>query len=137
LTIIVEPGFDEIRSGDFDGAPIEAYWLWKEHHLESSPFPHGESTDDAFGRYADAVRRLLGRTERVTLVVVHGLALSSVAMGIASRSSPSPAAGGFGFAVPYLFDEAALRTVAVGLEALAQRGRSPYLKAARPREDTS
>jgi broad specificity phosphatase PhoE len=129
VPIIVEPGFDEIQAGDFDGAPIDAYWSWKQHHLESTPFPHGESTEYAFGRYAGAVRRLLARTEQVTLLIVHGLGLWSVAIGSASTSSPPVAVGGFGNAVPYLFDEAALRTTAESLDALAQRGRSTHLKA--------
>src|SRR5262249_50257766 len=26
VPIVIEPGFDEVNAGDFDGAPIDAYW---------------------------------------------------------------------------------------------------------------
>ena len=37
--------------------------------------PHGESPDDAFRRYATALRSLLARTEPVTLIMLHESAL--------------------------------------------------------------
>jgi broad specificity phosphatase PhoE len=119
VPIVVEAGFDEIQSGDLDGAPIEAYWSWKDHHPASAPFPHGESVEDAYRRYASAIRGLLERPEKVTLVVMHGLGLWSVAMGVARTSSRHAAVGAFGNAVPFLFDEGALRRAAAGLDALA------------------
>jgi broad specificity phosphatase PhoE len=66
---LIEPGFDEIRAGDLDGARIEAYWSWMDQHTPGDRLPHGESIDDALRRYARALRRLLGRKEKVTLVV--------------------------------------------------------------------
>lgn len=29
---LIEPGFDEIRAGDLEGAPIEAYRSWQDQH---------------------------------------------------------------------------------------------------------
>jgi broad specificity phosphatase PhoE len=30
--LLIEPGLDEIDSADLDGAPIEVYWDWEQHH---------------------------------------------------------------------------------------------------------
>lgn len=76
---LIEPGFDEIRAGDLEGAPIEAYRSWQDQHTPGDRLPHGESIEDALRRYAGALRRLLGRTEAVTLVVIHDLAVRYIA----------------------------------------------------------
>ena len=79
VPVLIEPGFDELRAGDLDGAPVEAYRSWRRQHTLSDRLPHGESPDDAFGRYANALRSLLARTEAVTLVVLHESALRNIA----------------------------------------------------------
>ena len=71
VPILIEPGFDEIRAGDLDGARIDAYWSWRGQHTAADRLPHGESIDDVLRRYADALRRLLARKEMVTLIVIH------------------------------------------------------------------
>jgi broad specificity phosphatase PhoE len=117
VPILVEPGFDEIRAGDLDGARIEAYRSWRGQHAAADRPPHGESIDDALLRYAGALRRLLARKEQVTLVVIHEIALRSIAAGAATGPSPLNDA-----AVPnaalYLFDEPAVRRAAASLAAL-------------------
>jgi broad specificity phosphatase PhoE len=80
--------------------------------------PHGESVDDAFLRIADGLRRLLARTEPVTLVVLHSFALRYIAS--AARSSGLPGDALFANAVPYLFHEAAVARAAAGLEAIGR-----------------
>ena len=113
---LIEPGFDEIHAGDLEGAPIEAYRSWRDHHTLGDRLPHGESTEDALWRYSGALRRLLARKETVTLVVIHELALRYIA---AAAADPSPFNGTpFPNAVPYLFDEAAARRAAINLAAL-------------------
>jgi broad specificity phosphatase PhoE len=82
---LIEPGFDEIRAGDLEGAPIEAYRSWQDQHTPGDRLPHGESIEEALWRYAGALRHLLDRTETVTLVVIHDLALRL------SRRPPQPA----------------------------------------------
>jgi broad specificity phosphatase PhoE len=38
VPLLIDPGFDEIRVGEFDGAPIEAYRSWKKRRaLERAP----------------------------------------------------------------------------------------------------
>jgi broad specificity phosphatase PhoE len=112
---LTEPGFDEIRAGDLDGARIDAYRSWRDQHTAADRPPHGESTDDALRRYADALRRLLAREEQVTLVVIHEIALRSIAAA-AAGSSPL-ASTVVPHAVPYLFDEPAVRRAAASLAA--------------------
>src|SRR5215216_6783769 len=56
-----EPDLDEVRLGALDGAPIRAYWAWKDNHGRNEPFPMGESLDDAARRYAESLRRLVER----------------------------------------------------------------------------
>jgi broad specificity phosphatase PhoE len=115
----VEPDLDEVRAGIFDGKPISTYWAWKEQHARGERFPLGESLDDAIRRYADAVRRLLARAETVTLIVGHELAIRYIA-GAASGADPLGRSElTIANAVPYLFDEKALRTAVDHLDALA------------------
>jgi broad specificity phosphatase PhoE len=114
---LIEPGFDEIRAGDLDGARIEAYRSWRGQHTAADRLPHGESIDDALRRYAGALRRLLARKEKVTLVVTHKIALRYIAAAAATgppslNDTPVPNAA------PYLFDEPAVRRAAASLTAL-------------------
>ena len=114
---LIEPGFDEIRAGDLDGARIEAYWSWMDQHTAGDRLPHGESIDDALRRYADALRSLLARKEEVTLVVIHEIALRYIAAAAATGPSDLNDTV-FPNAAPYLFDEPAVRRAAASLAAL-------------------
>jgi broad specificity phosphatase PhoE len=116
VPVLTEPGFDEIRAGDLDGEPIQAYWDWLGRHTASDRLPQGESLDDALRRYAGALRRLLARAGPVTLVVTHELALRHIAAAAAPGSLPWPGTE-FAHAVPYLFDSRAVRRAAAGLAA--------------------
>ena len=40
VPVLVEPGFDEIRAGDLDGEPIQAYWDWLGQHTADDRLPH-------------------------------------------------------------------------------------------------
>ena len=120
VPVLIEPGFDELRAGDLDGAPIEAYWSWKRQHTLSDRLPHGESPGDASRRYANALRSLLARTEPVTLVVLHESPLREVALAAGADGSPLPA-GAVGNALPFLFDEHAAGGAATRLHAIQPR----------------
>jgi alpha-ribazole phosphatase len=74
VRIAVEPGFDDIDVGEFEGAHILAYRAWRKLHGPNQAMPGGESRLAALARYADASARLLARhdAERV-LLVVHDL----------------------------------------------------------------
>jgi broad specificity phosphatase PhoE len=116
---LIDQGFDEIRAGDFDGEPIEAYWSWEQRHAESERFPRGESVDEALLRYANALLRLLSRTETVTLVIVHEFALRHITAAATTSASLLPHLR-FDNALPYLFDERAIERAAVRIAASAQ-----------------
>jgi broad specificity phosphatase PhoE len=115
VPILIEPGFDEVDAGEFDGAPIDTYWSWKDGHASHETFPAGESEDDALRRYADALQRLLERTEPVTLVVTHEHALRSIATAATHDPSSIGPDTALVNAVPYSFDERALRRARTGL----------------------
>jgi broad specificity phosphatase PhoE len=121
VPVLIEPDLDELQVGDLDGVPMDAYWSWKHEHSLEDRFPHGESPADALRRYANAMRRLLARTETVTLVVLHEFALRYVALAVGADPSrlPSEAVGN---AVPYLFDERAAGRAAANLDAIAASG---------------
>ena len=121
IPVLIEPGFDELQAGDLDGAPIEAYRSWKHLHAPDSRLPHGETPADALQRCASALRRLLARTETVTLVVIHEFALRYIAMAAAADGSRLPDMA-LADAVPYLFDELAAQRAAANLEAMALSG---------------
>ena len=90
VPVLIESGFDELRAGDLDGAPMDAYWSWKHQHTSTDRLPHGESVHDALRRYADALRRLLARDETVTLVIVHELVLRYITAAATSGAPPGP-----------------------------------------------
>jgi broad specificity phosphatase PhoE len=117
VPVLIEPGFDELQAGDLDGAPMQTYWAWKHDHTADERLPHGESPNHALRRYADALRRLLARTEPVTLVVLHELALRHITGTAAPGRARLPGTG-FSNAVPYLFGERAVRRAADALQTL-------------------
>jgi broad specificity phosphatase PhoE len=127
IPVLIDRGFDEVRAGDFDAKPIETYWSWERDHTGSDRFPRGESVDEALLRYSSALRRLLSRTESVTLLVVHEFALRRIVVAATTPSSAFHTR--FANALPYLFDEHAIERAAAGLKESAKsdlpaRGRS-------------
>jgi broad specificity phosphatase PhoE len=121
VPVLIEPGFDELQAGDLDGASMAAYWSWKHQHTLGDRLPQGESLADAFRRYANALLRLLARTETVTLVVLHEFALRNIAFAVGTDGSRLPAEA-VGNAVPFLFDEHAVVRAATSLDAMATSG---------------
>jgi broad specificity phosphatase PhoE len=118
VPLLIEPGFDEIDSGDLNGARIEAYWDWEQHHGPNERFPHGEAVNEALRRHGSSLRRLLSRAEPVTLVVLHEFAVRRIVEAGAGGRSLSDQA--FGNAVPYFLDEHTLARAAARLESMAR-----------------
>lgn len=121
VPLLVEPDLDEIRAGVLDGQPIRVYSAWKDEHPHGERFPHGESLDDAARRYADALRRLSERSEAVTLIVGHELAIRYIAETAAGVNEPGLSDLRIPNATPYFFDEVALRNAAGRLDAFASQ----------------
>ena len=71
VPIAIEPGFDDIDVGEFEGRDVGAYRAWRALHGPDQAMPEGESRLVALGRYAGGYARLLARhdAERVLLVV--------------------------------------------------------------------
>src|SRR5258708_19696403 len=58
---LIEPGFDEIRAGDLDGEPIDAYRSWTHHHTPAHPLPHAHTINHALHPHPPPLRPLLPR----------------------------------------------------------------------------
>jgi alpha-ribazole phosphatase len=71
VPIAVDPGFDDIDVGEFEGGGVTAYREWRALHGPAAAMPGGESRLAALARYAGGCARLLARhdAERVLLVV--------------------------------------------------------------------
>jgi broad specificity phosphatase PhoE len=119
VPFVVEPGLDEVRLGVLDGAPIRAYWAWKENHPRSEPFPLGESLDDAARRYSQALRRLVERPGDIALVVTHQIGIRYLLEAASGIRALDESGMRIPNAVPYLFDESALRNAIDCLDVLA------------------
>jgi probable phosphoglycerate mutase len=118
VPVLIEPELDELDSGDCDGAPIEGYWDWEEHHGPNQRFPRGETVNEALLRYTRSLERLASRGEPVTLVVAHQFALRRIVW--VAAGFPSLPAEGSGNAAPYFLGERAVERAAVGLASMAR-----------------
>jgi broad specificity phosphatase PhoE len=74
VRIAVEPAFDDIDVGVFEGRDVETYRAWRAEHGLAEEVPGGESRLGALARYADGCARLLARHDaRCVLLVVHDI----------------------------------------------------------------
>ena len=72
VPVAVEPAFDDIAVGIFEGRDVSAYRAWRAEHGPGEAVPGGESRLDALARYADGCARVLSRRDaRCVLLVVH------------------------------------------------------------------
>jgi broad specificity phosphatase PhoE len=120
VPLLVEPLLDDVDIGDFDGAPLDEYRVWKHSHVRSDPFPGGESLDDAARRYAAAFRRLLESDYRCVLVVCHEIPLRYALNGAGGSDSLDGPVHEIGNALPFAFDAAALERAVEGIERILE-----------------
>jgi probable phosphoglycerate mutase len=109
----------DVRIGDLEGWTIADYRAHKRRSDRDTPFPNGESLNDAARRYANAFERLLARDERVTLVVCHEIPVRyaiNAANGSDDLDGPLHQVAN---AAPYVFDDAALRRAVERIRELA------------------
>jgi hypothetical protein len=45
LPLLIEPGFDELRTGDLESAPIEAYRSWRNQHTSNDSVPAAKNIE--------------------------------------------------------------------------------------------
>ena len=105
---VVDEELGDVRIGELEGAPLDAYRDAPAHSNRKERFPGGESLDEAALRYAGACERLLARDDGVTLVVCHEIPvryLVNAAGGSGELDGPLRFVAN---ATPYLFAESSL-----------------------------
>ncbi|MGZ4403779.1 MAG: histidine phosphatase family protein [Gaiellaceae bacterium] len=118
VPIEIEPLLDDINVGDLDGLTLEDYRAWKREHTRRDPFPGGESLDAAARRYAQALRKLIGRSETSVLVVTHEIPVRYALNAADGSDDLDGPAHQLANATPYLFDKRALARAVEGIERL-------------------
>lgn len=121
VALVEDPLFDDIDVGELEGEPLESYRAWKRGHPRSTPFPGGESLDDAARRYAGGLRALGASEWSSVLVVCHEIPVRFALNAAAGSDSLDGPARGIENAVPYLFDAERLELAVRGLERLAAK----------------
>jgi probable phosphoglycerate mutase len=119
VPLVVEPLLDDIDVGDLEGEPLETYRDWKRGRPWSTPFPGGESLDDAARRYASGLDALVRSPWTAVLVVCHEIPVRFALNAAAGSESLDGPAHAIANADPYLFDGDGLERAVQGLERLA------------------
>ena len=114
-----EPLFDDIDVGDLEGQSIADYRAWKRVHTRKDAFPNGESLDGAARRYARGYAGLLDLPHENVLLVCHEIPLRYALNAAGGSDELDGPIHQLRNAVPYLFDEAAVRRAVEGIERLA------------------
>ena len=135
IPILIDRDFDEIRAGALDGATIQEYWSWKEHHAGRERFPHGESIDDAFIRYSKGFGVCCREASRLRW----SCSTSSPCAGF-RLLPPKPnhfpnSDGDIANGVPYLFDDSAIERAANRLETRARSDKGGLRRQGAPEPD--
>jgi broad specificity phosphatase PhoE len=120
----VEPLLDDIAIGDLDGKSLEEYRDWKHGHPRWTPFPNGESLDDAAARFADGFERVLGLDAAVVFVITHEIPLRYALNAAAGSDTLDGPVHELPNAVPFLFDESSLERAIGRIRELTEASRS-------------
>ena len=122
---LVVSELDEIDFGSFDGGSLAEYRAWAASHPADEPAPGGgESRADAAARFALGLEVVLGRPERVVLLVGHALFVRYV-LDAANGLVPAPVMASIEHASPYRLD---VRDVEAAARLLADWSRSPRFR---------
>jgi probable phosphoglycerate mutase len=121
LPRVIDEDLGDIHIGELDGSTLAEYRASEAHSQRDLRFPGGESLNDAARRYATALTRLLGRDERVTLVVAHEIVVRYALNGAAASDSLDQPFHDIDNATPYLFDQHSLHRAVTRIGELAAR----------------
>lgn len=105
VTLETEPLLDDIDVGDLEGSTLDEYRAWKAQHTRQTPFPGGESLDDAARRYALALRRLLASGHSTMLVVCHEIPIRYAVNAAAGSDHLDGPVHDIPNATPFIFTE--------------------------------
>jgi broad specificity phosphatase PhoE len=119
----VDDDLGDVRIGELEGAKLADYRTAPAHDDPTLRFPGGESLNEAALRYAAAFRRLLERSEPVTLVVCHEIPVRYAVNAAAGSDDLNGPLHLVANATPYLFDEASLGRAVEWIDALAGQPR--------------
>lgn len=118
---LVVPELNDIRVGEFEGGPLEAYRAWaRERSPIEAPPGGGESRAQAAERFARGFRVLLERPEQTVLAVVHGLPLRYLLLAL-EGAAPRPFAERVEYATPHQLGRPEFERALVALERWCRR----------------
>jgi probable phosphoglycerate mutase len=116
---VVEPLFDDVNIGQFDGALTEEYRKWKKGRSRAERFPGGESLVESAERYAAGFQKLVDSSYQTILLVCHDIPLRYVLNAAGGSHWLDGPIHDVPNATAFLFDEAALRRAAPRIRELA------------------
>ena len=116
---VVEPLFDDVNIGQFDGALTEEYRKWKKGRGRAERFPGGESLVETAQRYADGVQKLVDSSYQTIFLVCHDIPLRYLLNAAGGSHWLDGPIHDVPNATAFLFDEAALRRAAPRIRELA------------------
>ncbi len=114
---IVDPDLGDIRLGEFESQPREAYRTWRKTHGVDEAPQGGESRREAVERYARGLRRLAEETPHPALVVTHDQPIRYLLNVLAGNDPVLGPAMPVPNATPYAFTKEMLAEGARRLEA--------------------
>jgi broad specificity phosphatase PhoE len=119
LPYVVEPLFDDVNIGEFDGALTEEYRKWKKGRSRAERFPGGESLVETAQRYAAGFQKLADSSYQTVLLVCHDIPLRYLLNAAGGSHWLDGPVHDVPNATAFLFDEAALRRAATRMRELA------------------
>ena len=123
VPVEVWPELNDPRAGGFEGKRLDDYrvWAWSAGSKEPAP-GGGESRVESARRYVSAYRRLLERSERTVLAVLHALPIAYLLRALEGDPPAARMDRPIAYAHPYPVEADALRE---GVEVLETWCRQP------------
>ncbi len=100
IDCVVDPNLDDIRTGAFEGQPVERYRAWTRAHDLATPLPGGESRLQVAARLCTAFSDVCHRPEHCALVVTHELLIADLLSAIREQH-PGHTHADIPYASPY------------------------------------
>jgi broad specificity phosphatase PhoE len=116
---LVVSELNDVRFGELEGEPFEAYRAWARERDPTEAPPGGESRAEVAARYVRGFRRVLERPERTILVVAHGLPLRYTLLALEDLD-PTPIVEQVPLAEPYRLTRAELERATARLQRWSQ-----------------